>query len=801
MKKQVLSIVFCLLVIFASSSIKAQTFTGLHASTFGGVSNVSYNPAIADNHFKFDMNIIGVNAKATNNYMGLNRTPLFKPDSFNASDFNNKFLKERLNGKDKKAYVGATVQGPLSFLFSWGKDRSNKNAIAFTYNINTVVSAGGINQPLARNMFWGFGKKGDSIQNYKGTSFDASNTFVNVASWLDVGLTYSRVVYNKGNNFVSVGGTLKYVQGLAGLHLEVDEFNMKYETEDSATISKAKGSLYHTDISSIVDGDVTASSLFKNAVPTVAVDLGMRYEYRPKQDDYKYDMDCKSWYKLYQDRYKFAVGFSIIDIGKVTFKNNPLSGDFTSNDANTLRGSNTYFWDIPATKLNDLASIDSLSFTRLNQTSKPDKFSLWLPTTYNVYFDYHIWKGFGVNASATISANMSGSKNMLNRPTVFSVTPKYDHAWFGAYLPISYDLYGNFQSGLGLRLGPVTVGSSDLFGTLLKKNRFNIDIYLALKVGIPYKRQADRDKDFMSNKVDKCKREKGTCESGGCPDKDGDGIVDVDDKCPDVKGPKELSGCPDKDGDGIADKDDKCPDVKGIKLFAGCPDTDGDGIQDSEDDCPTQKGLKEFKGCPDTDGDGISDNIDKCPTVKGLKEFEGCPDRDGDGIQDSEDACPDVKGLKEFKGCPDTDGDGLADNEDNCPNVAGPKSNKGCPEIKKEVIEKVKKAAQGIYFETGKDIIKPVSFKSLDNVVSLLNADNSLKVDIDGHTDNVGDDAKNMDLSNRRAAAVKNYFVKKGIDVSRLVSTGYGETKPVSENTTTTGRALNRRVELNLRNY
>ena len=70
MKKQVLSIVFCLLVIFASSSIKAQTFTGLHASTFGGVSNVSYNPAIADNHFKFDMNIIGVNAKATNNYMG-----------------------------------------------------------------------------------------------------------------------------------------------------------------------------------------------------------------------------------------------------------------------------------------------------------------------------------------------------------------------------------------------------------------------------------------------------------------------------------------------------------------------------------------------------------------------------------------------------------------------------------------------------------------------------------------------------------------------------------------------------------
>ena len=801
MKKTILPVF--LVLVYSTMLIKAQNFIGMHASTFGGVSNVSYNPAISDNHFKFDMNIISLDVKASNNYIGLNRTPLFKLDSFSAADFNNKFLVERLNGKNKKVYFGTTIQGPLSFMFSWGKDRSNKNAIALTYNINTLVNIGAANQSVARNAFWGLGKEGNDIQNFLGTSFESKNMFVNAASWLDVGITYSRTIYNTDNHFISVGGTLKYVQGLVGLHLVADHFNMKYETVDSVTISNVSGTLAHTDINMF---DAPASdilkNIMKNATPTVAADLGLRYEYRPDQEKYKYDMDCKSWYKLYQDRYKVAVGFSITDIGKVTFKNNPISGNFTSNDANTVRGAYSYYWDLGNEKFNNgIESIDSLTVTRFSAGQYNNKFSLVLPTAFNLYVDYHIWKGFGVNLSTTISANMAGNKNMLHRPSIVTLTPKYDHAWFGAYIPLSYDAYGNFHGGLGLRLGPVFLGSSDLFGTLLKKNRYNADIYVGVKVGIPYKRQADKDKDMMSNKVDKCKKEKGTCESGGCPDKDGDGIVDIDDKCPDVKGSKELSGCPDRDGDGIADKDDACPDVKGVKLFKGCPDTDEDGIQDSEDDCPTQKGLKEFKGCPDTDGDGISDNKDKCPTVKGLKEFEGCPDKDGDGIQDNEDACPDVKGLKEFKGCPDTDGDGLSDKEDNCPNVAGPISNKGCPEIKKEVIEKVKKAAQGIYFETGKDIIKPVSFKSLDNVVALLNADKTLKVDIDGHTDNVGDDALNMTLSNKRAAAVKNYFVKKGIEESRLVSTGYGETKPVADNATSTGKALNRRVELNLRNY
>ncbi len=234
-------------------------------------------------------------------------------------------------------------------------------------------------------------------------------------------------------------------------------------------------------------------------------------------------------------------------------------------------------------------------------------------------------------------------------------------------------------------------------------------------------------------------------------DRDGDGVLDADDRCPDVPGLAALKGCPDKDGDGIADIDDKCPDVAGVAKYQGCP-------------------------IPDTDGDGINDEQDKCPTVKGLARYQGCP-------------------------IPDTDGDGVNDEEDKCPTRPGPASNQGCPVIAKEVIDKINFAAKNVFFATGSYKLLPKSFKSLDAVVALLKADETLMIDIDGHTDAQGSDESNQTLSDNRAGAVKNYLTSKGVDASRLKSTGYGETKPVADNTTAAGRAKNRRTEMTVRNY
>jgi OmpA-OmpF porin, OOP family len=234
-------------------------------------------------------------------------------------------------------------------------------------------------------------------------------------------------------------------------------------------------------------------------------------------------------------------------------------------------------------------------------------------------------------------------------------------------------------------------------------------------------------------------------------------------------------------------------------------DRDGDGILDSLDRCPDVAGLASLQGCPDRDGDGIADIDDKCPDVPGLARYQGCPipDRDKDGINDEVDKCPDVPGVARYQGCPipDTDGDGVNDEEDKCINEKGPASNFGCPVIGIDVIKRVDVAAKNVFFATASDKLLKQSNKRLDDVVAVLNENPTFKIQIDGHTDSQGKDEYNLDLSNRRAASVKAYLVSKGIAESRLSSTGYGETKPVADNNTAKGRALNRRVEMTLSNY
>jgi OOP family OmpA-OmpF porin len=233
-------------------------------------------------------------------------------------------------------------------------------------------------------------------------------------------------------------------------------------------------------------------------------------------------------------------------------------------------------------------------------------------------------------------------------------------------------------------------------------------------------------------------------------------------------------------------------------------DTDKDGIIDSLDKCPTVPGLAKYQGCPvpDTDKDGINDEEDKCPTVFGLARYQGCPipDTDKDGINDEEDKCPTVAGLARYQGCPlvDTDNDGVPDEDDKCPTVPGPKENNGCPDIKPDVIKKVDYAANNIYFATGKYVLLDKSFKGLKEVAQILKDNPQLKMSIDGHTDNVGTDVSNQKLSENRAGAVKKYLVKLGVDESRLIVTGYGESQPIADNKTAAGRQKNRRVEMKL---
>lgn len=246
----------------------------------------------------------------------------------------------------------------------------------------------------------------------------------------------------------------------------------------------------------------------------------------------------------------------------------------------------------------------------------------------------------------------------------------------------------------------------------------------------------------------------------------------------------------DTDGDGLTDDVDQCPqepeDADGFQDDDGCPDNDNDadGVPDADDQCRDEPedadGFQDEDGCPDldNDSDGLADDVDKCPNEP----------EDKDGFED-EDGCPDL----------DNDGDGVADVDDKCPaqpeTINQYEDADGCPDEVPIEVQKFSGAIRGIKFRLGKAKIRRSSNKILDEAITVLQKYPDVKLEIQGHTDTSGSDEVNRKLSQARADAVMAYMTTKGVDASRLTAVGYGPDKPVADNSTRAGKALNRRVE------
>ena len=297
------------------------------------------------------------------------------------------------------------------------------------------------------------------------------------------------------------------------------------------------------------------------------------------------------------------------------------------------------------------------------------------------------------------------------------------------------------------------------------------------------------------------------------PDIDGDGILNEEDQCPtkpeDMDGFEDADGCPDldNDADGILDAEDKCPlkpeDIDKHQDGDGCPDpdNDNDGILDGDDRCPLEPedkdAFEDEDGCPDLDNDldGVPDTDDLCPQraedKDGFDDTDGCPDpdNDGDGILDVKDKCPLKPGVVSEEGCPikDRDKDGIPDDKDKCPDKPetfnGVKDNDGCPDGK--AAAKIEEGRivilKKVFFATNKDVILKKSYPVLRAVAGILRANPQVtQLRIEGHTDDVGKDESNMDLSQRRAASVRTFMIEKEqIAPRRLIDAGYGETIPL----------------------
>jgi len=215
----------------------------------------------------------------------------------------------------------------------------------------------------------------------------------------------------------------------------------------------------------------------------------------------------------------------------------------------------------------------------------------------------------------------------------------------------------------------------------------------------------------------------------------------------------------------------------------------------------------------DSDLDGIPDISDKCPNAAedfdGYEDTDGCPDvdNDGDGIPDVDDDCPnmaeDFDGYNDMDGCPDldNDGDGIPDAIDKCPNAAedfnGYEDTDGCPEGGAQLMMQLPLAYINFKYDSA-EISGADPIPVLEEVAKIMKQNPKMQITIVGHTSSEGADQYNQSLSLRRAGAVRDYLVKRGVEASRLQVDGKGESQPIDSNDNDLGRTRNRRIEFKI---
>lgn len=330
----------------------------------------------------------------------------------------------------------------------------------------------------------------------------------------------------------------------------------------------------------------------------------------------------------------------------------------------------------------------------------------------------------------------------------------------------------------GYQWNSLMIGMSYDIGTSQVRHGNSFEISLTYIPKAKVKREAApvRKPKDMAEKLPPAKKK--------IADMDKDGIPDAVDKCPNVPGTKKLKGCP-----------EKIKPIKEIKsrrklTMTAKPKvvvTEKPKVAEEEKHIVVEEKPKTI--------------VEEMPTVIVEKPvvIENT-DTDGDGVDDKTDACPYIKGGIKTHGCPDSDDDGMVDMNDKCPMEAGTAANNGCPEKKENTISNTSATkTNNIEFETGKAVIKGFDvIDILEPASDKLWGETSTTIIITGHTDSEGDAMTNMVLSQNRADAAKEYFIKHGVASSRIKTIAYGESMPLMDNVSADGKQHNRRAEINI---
>lgn len=453
-----------LIILFSTSYGFAQEQLGLKLDNFGGVNTVLLNPAHgAFSPFSWDVNIAAADIFVENNYAFFENTHLpevlrqleneveVRPEIDNENDVdpNSLIVDFYQNNKKRFLSIAANVTGP-SVLVQLPKSQS--------VGLLTRVRFGTYSQqiPASFNYYtWNNIPESEQIS--------ITPTQLSTMAWNEFGVHYSKV-FETYEGKVAIGTNIKFLQGYESASISlVEPFRLQRLPNDSLVANRLSLEYGFTN------QNITADqfNLQRNGI------------------GFGFDLGVSFTIEEYADSYRWRIGAAIQDLGQINFNRNAESYVLQTDS----------LIEVVETDYEQFDSIDDLdeAVTFLNQDLLGDtlvnnimrsSFKVGLPTAFSLQVDYAINENFYLNA--TYIQRVSAAKSSLQRGNLLAFSPRFEHRWFSAVLPVSTYNWQDFRIGLALRMAFLTIGSDNL-GSIMNRSDFTgTDLYIALRIN-PFK--------------------------------------------------------------------------------------------------------------------------------------------------------------------------------------------------------------------------------------------------------------------------------------------------------------------------
>lgn len=603
-KKCIGLILWGLLII---SQTRAQDILGFANGSYNGVSSAIFNPANTHGNCKFDFTM-GANASFLSNYIRISRTFLF--ENFSKDSILKRSTTRLIDGNKSRDFISSTRIIMPSFIVRINE----KSSFAFIWNVRNYINLGGLNNDLASVLYYHLQYPSAYLKNN-----NTNNTYASSHLWAEYGISYAREVLDNYKNNLTIGATLKFLQGIQSFYAYTKNFN--YDLLSDSTLNIQNSYVYYGHSKNFSVNPFSAGYAMTGK-PSLGLDLGINYFI--KSDKFSNDVT----------NYVLKLSASILDIGSIKY-DKANSTDFIANINNWNVRNLTFDYK------NIMQNLDDTIQKRFGFLNASKQYKMKLPTTLLLQADWKLSEKLFFNFSAHLPRPFKDKISFSKEYAYLSFAPRVESIkGFMFSVPVYYyPMYKNtsvknISAGFILQLGWMAIGTNHLTDLIFNDYMKSFDVFMIMKFSNIQKepRVYDKDKDGVQDKLDICPEIAGKLELQGCPDKDNDGIADKDDKCPDIAGKSELAGCPDKDNDGITDAEDKCPDITGKKELQGCADSDNDGIADNEDKCPNLAGIRDWNGCPPPVIDGnivlTEDKKEPASNIKIYLLSENCEKQD-----------------------------------------------------------------------------------------------------------------------------------------------------------------------------